>query len=170
MYLNQLLAIARQRGKRVEAITRQGNHVWVIEYAPQGPEMQIPRPDAATAHFHPANVLDKETNASFVAEIMLPFIAWTELKNIEMEHAVDVGVNTLKPHLPDMLEAFPELKIYAARSLELLDNNQAAVVASYDTYEHPDSSLNILKGFGAMGCLSYAEVEKWRYKEIPIPT
>lgn len=169
MLLNQLLTIARQRGEVIEAVDRNGKTVRLLEYACNSTSEQIPTHEEAMMGFFAANVIDPQGNAEYVTEVMLPGLMLERLKEVEMRHVLEVGLTTLRPHLPDMLEAFPELKIFAARSLELLDNNQAAIVACYGTYQHPDSELDILKGFGAMGCLSYAEVEKWRYKEIPIP-
>lgn len=170
MFLNQLLSIARQRGVRISAVDKAGQTVHVLEYLAGSSTLTVPAVEEAMVGFYPATVVDAAgEKTQYVTDVMLPVASLDLLKTVETAHALDCGLRTLKPHLPDMLEAFPHLKIYAARSLELLDPNQAAIVASYGQYDHPDTELNILKGFGAMGCLSYAEVEKWRYKEIPIP-
>ena len=169
MILNSQLSIARQRGIQIQAVDRQGNAVHVVRYMHCDQTSNPPTTKEALTSYRPALVVAEGSQDEYTTDVQLPMTSYEVLREAELAHALEVGFATLESHLDDMREAFPELKIYAAKSLDLLSPNQAAVIAAYGQYKHPDSELEILKGFGAHGSLTYAEVELWRYKELPPP-
>lgn len=170
MHLNQLLKIANAKGFEIFGVNLDGETVVIKEF---GATVDF---SEAYRDYHPVDGYLAKGHGSLYQDVgLMPGgVKLTEagrntLMAVFTELRIQRALVTIKPHLSTILEAYPEAKLYVARNVELLKKSEPDVVAAFGHYEHPDSSLTMLKGFAAHGNLSYAEVEAWRYQEISLP-